>query len=138
MEIDVAAVNIDHYGSIVRNIDEFEINATVMGRGKIRTFNVENLHGRDTVALEGDELLIVFYTVVIDNGGGVVVIDELVTDRISIAVVILVSVDRIFWRHANCYIGTCVRYLGQRLRKFLLDIVSISRIISAIHTFQRI
>ena len=96
MEIDVAAVNIDHYGSIVRNIDEFEINATVTGRGKIRTVNVENLHGRDTVALEGDELLIVYYTVVIDNGGGGVAIDEPVTDIISIAVVILVSVDRTF------------------------------------------
>lgn len=96
MEIDVAAVNIDHYGSLVRNIDEFEINATVTGRGKSRTFNVENLHGRDTVALEGDELLIVFYIIVaIDSGAGVV-IGEPVTDSISFAVVILVSVDRTF------------------------------------------
>ena len=74
MEIDVAAVNIDNYGSLVRNLDEFEINATVTGRGKIRIFNVENLHGRDTVALEGDELLIVFYIIVaIDSGAGVVI-----------------------------------------------------------------
>ena len=128
MEIDVAAVNIDHYGSIVRNIDEFEINATETGRGKIRTFNVENLHGRGTVALEGDELLIVFYIifyiiVAIDSGAGVV-IDEPVTDSISIVVVILVSLDRTFWRLANCYTGTCVPYLGQRLRKFLPDVGS--------------
>ena len=71
MEIDAAAVNIDHYGSIVRNIDEFEINATVTGRGKIRIFNVENLHGRDTVAGEGDELLIVFYSIIVAIDSGV-------------------------------------------------------------------
>lgn len=94
MEINVVAGHIDHDGGVIGDIDEFKIDTTIAGGGKFRTVNAENLHGRSTVTVEGDELLIVFYDAVVDSGV-VVVIGEPVTDRVfRFIVVVLVSVDR--------------------------------------------
>lgn len=91
MEVNAVARHIDHDGGVFGDIDKFEIDATVIGGGKLVTGESEHLRGGFVVTGEGDELFVIFYDFLID-GSGVSAIDELEADGIR-RVVVLVAGD---------------------------------------------
>lgn len=88
MEVNVVARHIDHDGGVIGDIDEFEIDATIAGGGKLLTGEREHLRGGLVITGEGDELLVISYAFRID-GSGASVIGELEADGILRFIVVV-------------------------------------------------
>ena len=139
MEVNVVAGHIDHDGGVFRNVDEFEIDTTITGGGKLLTGEREHLRGGFAVSGEGDELLVVLYALAID-GGKAAIIGELKADGIRrFIVVVLVTGGGAFRRLSRGIDGTRVLQFGQGGGKLGLEVgFRIVRVIGAVHVLQRV
>ena len=139
MEVNVVAGHIDHDGGVFRNVDEFEIDTTITGGGKLLTGEREHLRGGFAVSDEGDELLVVLYALAID-GGKAAIIGELKADGIRrFIVVVLVTGGGAFRRLSRGIDGTRVLQFGQGGGKLGLEVgFRIVRVIGAVHVLQRV
>lgn len=120
MEINVLAGHIDHDGGVIGDTDEFKIDATIAGGGKLLTGKREHLRGRFTVAGEGDELLIIRYVLIID-GSEVFVVYEFEANRIR-RVIVLIPNGNIFRRWFGSIDSTRVLQFGQRCGKLGFEV----------------